>query len=131
MSRTRLPLNYRGLMKDRGLLLQRAAEARERDNKSMRESRRNRRHRMRAPDSPGVKASEWEEMVDLCDNICIAPGCRNWPVTQDHVVPVSRGGLHEIGNIQPLCMPCNNTKGVDIIDYRPGTELERFIQNEQ
>jgi 5-methylcytosine-specific restriction endonuclease McrA len=29
----------------------------------------------------------------------------------DHVIPVSRGGLHEIGNLQLLTPRCNLRKG--------------------
>ncbi len=28
----------------------------------------------------------------------------------DHVVPVSRGGVHSIGNLVPACRPCNSSK---------------------
>lgn len=30
--------------------------------------------------------------------------------TIDHVTPCARGGLHEIGNLLPVCGPCNFAK---------------------
>lgn len=39
----------------------------------------------------------------------------------DHVVPVSKGGAHDIDNFQLLCKPCNSSKGDKIIDFRPST----------
>jgi 5-methylcytosine-specific restriction endonuclease McrA len=37
---------------------------------------------------------------------CDAPA----PSTVDHVVPIARGGAHSIGNLMPLCGPCNTSK---------------------
>lgn len=37
----------------------------------------------------------------------------------DHVVAISKGGHHDIWNIQPLCRSCNPSKGAKTIDYRP------------
>jgi 5-methylcytosine-specific restriction endonuclease McrA len=31
-------------------------------------------------------------------------------MTIDHIVPLSRGGKHSIGNLQPLCQSCNYSK---------------------
>lgn len=42
-------------------------------------------------------------------------------LTPDHVVPLAKGGLDNIGNIQPLCHGldgCNNHKHTSIADYR-------------
>lgn len=31
-------------------------------------------------------------------------------ITQDHIVPIARGGQHSEGNLQPLCKKCNSSK---------------------
>ena len=40
-------------------------------------------------------------------------------LTQDYVVPISKGGSNDISNIQPLCLKCNMEKYTQTIDYRP------------
>ena len=35
-------------------------------------------------------------------------------LTMDHVVPVSRGGKSNKGNVVPSCKDCNNEKKIDI-----------------
>ena len=48
------------------------------------------------------------------------------PLDVDHIIPRSRGGKHELANLQVLCAKCNRTKGnKDITDFRSGPAPER------
>ena len=85
--------------------------------------------RARANDSRKRRASRHasagrftaEEFRALCEgygNRCLACGDTEASLEADHVVPLTRGGSDDIGNIQPLCGSCNRKKFVSIIDFR-------------
>ena len=63
---------------------------------------------------------EWENLKAQYDWTCPACGKREPEIklTEDHIVPLSKGGSDNIENIQPLCRSCNCSKHTKIIDYR-------------
>jgi hypothetical protein len=50
-------------------------------------------------------------------NSCLNCGSGS-KLSLDHIVPINKGGLNRLYNLQTLCMPCNSSKGTKIIDYR-------------
>lgn len=73
-------------------------------------------------------AAEWKALVEHCGGKCLCCGRTDIPLTVDHVIPISKGGTSNIDNLQPLCTSCNSRKRDNIIDYRPGSGLGRWIQ---
>jgi 5-methylcytosine-specific restriction endonuclease McrA len=65
--------------------------------------------------------SEWVTLLDAYSHTCLSclKSDPEVKLTADHVVPLVKGGSNTIDNIQPLCGPCNSSKGTKIIDYRP------------
>jgi len=74
----------------------------------------------RAKASGSHTAMEWMNLKESYGNKCLKCGTPELerPLTQDHVIPLSKGGSNDISNIQPLCRKCNGQKGVKTTDYR-------------
>jgi 5-methylcytosine-specific restriction endonuclease McrA len=60
---------------------------------------------------------EWKALCNQYGNKCLSCG-NTGRLTVDHVIPLSKGGTNDIGNLQPLCLSCNIRKNTRIIDYR-------------
>lgn len=51
-----------------------------------------------------------KELNKLYSSACVYCGSEDG-IQMDHVVPLSRGGRHSIGNLVPACSKCNLSKG--------------------
>lgn len=80
---------------------------------------RNKRRRLKNNNLIGHNFGEWENLKAQYNWTC--PCCkRSEPeikLTEDHIIPLSKGGSDNIENIQPLCRSCNSKKHTLIIKY--------------
>lgn len=74
-----------------------------------REAASRRRARKRNAERLQVSKKDWNRLVDRHRGCCFYCG-ESKPLTTEHVVPLSRGGRHAIGNILPVCFSCNSAK---------------------
>jgi hypothetical protein len=58
---------------------------------------------------------QWEEIKAAYKQHCAYCGCKPEKLTQDHVIPLSKGGLHTANNVVPACPQCNIAKKDKII----------------
>lgn len=56
-----------------------------------------------------IDVKDWEAMLIKFNYSCAFCGTQE-DITQDHIIPLSKGGLNVIENIQPLCRKCNSSK---------------------
>lgn len=59
--------------------------------------------------SPGVRPEEWQAICESYDYRC-AYCFTEAKLTVDHIVPISKGGKDEPGNVVPACKSCNCSK---------------------
>jgi 5-methylcytosine-specific restriction endonuclease McrA len=111
---------------NRDEIITRSKKWAESNPEKVRQAKANNSRKRRAARQASLGSFTVEEFEALCDaygNTCLACGATEAVLEADHVVPLTKGGSDDISNIQPLCGSCNRKKFVNIIDYRPSTDL--------
>lgn len=87
-----------------------------------RERARRRQHLKRAATrGSDVTLEAWSDLCSLWDHCCAYCGSTEVSLTQDHVVPLTRGGRHIMANLLPACRHCNCSKGArSLSEWRYG-----------
>lgn len=68
---------------------------------------RRRARKAQVPDT--LTGAEWDTICRRFKQRCAYCG-RLRKLTQDHVIPISKGGAHSADNVVPACRPCNSSK---------------------
>lgn len=67
-------------------------------------------YHLRRKGVPGtITVESWRSLLALYGNRCAWCGSYD-DISIDHKIPVSKGGTNYLENLQPLCMPCNQSK---------------------
>jgi 5-methylcytosine-specific restriction endonuclease McrA len=104
---------------NRDLIRQRSRESYWRDPSKQR----HRRHLRRVAEAEFVVLPK--ELRRLYSQPCAACGSME-DQSLDHVIPISKGGRHSIGNLQTLCLTCNVKKANrTIMEWRLGRVAQR------
>ena len=92
---------------------------RTKEHRSWSKNKRNRVIKRLRTESKSHTYGEWELLKKQYGHAC--PCCLksepNIKLTEDHIIPLSKGGTDLIENIQPLCFHCNAVKHTLIIKY--------------
>jgi 5-methylcytosine-specific restriction endonuclease McrA len=62
----------------------------------------------------GVFSFSAKDIKRLTSGVCAYCG-ETGKMAVDHVLPVSKGGRHAIGNLLPTCLPCNSSKHAKLL----------------
>ncbi len=66
---------------------------------------------------------QWEAIKRAYKYRCAYCGKKTIQLTQDHVIPLAKGGSHTPENIVPACISCNSSKGTKVPSIIPNKRL--------
>lgn len=72
-----------------------------------------------------------QRILAVQKNLCLKckkPFTEDRPYTIDHIVPLSKGGSHDLSNLQLLHRKCNSEKHIHVIDYRTRIMKRRIFE---
>jgi len=78
------------------------------------QSNHRRRSLLRGNDAKTVTKRDWYRICLAYDFSCAYCGSKE-SLTREHVIPLSRGGRHAIGNLVPACDECNKSKKAQLL----------------
>ena len=61
-----------------------------------------------------LTAAQWRSIKAVYKGRCAYCGTKQKRLTQDHVIPLSKGGSTTLNNIVPACRSCNSKKGTNL-----------------
>lgn len=79
------------------------------------------------PENGGLTLSQWRLIQELFGGRCAYCKEIKSPLSIDHVISFSRGGLHIWQNVVPACRSCNSKKGGSERTGSRGRLAERMI----
>lgn len=76
-----------------------------------------------------LTAAEWRERKKEFGNRCAYCGRKMERLTQDHFIPLCKGGPHNRENVVPACLKCNCEKWANLRDVLP--EFSHLVGNNE
>lgn len=92
------------------LKVKKKAYAKSEHGQIVRRNLENKRRARKAQNGGTMTVAEWKQILEACSSKCYWCQREYKRLTQDHVVPISRGGRHEASNVVPSCKSCNSSK---------------------
>jgi hypothetical protein len=71
---------------------------------------RSKRHRLNPRPDNSLSANDWTSILEKWNHRCVYCGSSDVPLTQDHYIPLIKGGQHTADNVVPACLTCNCRK---------------------
>ena len=85
--------------------------------KDIRRAQSKRRRSIKAGLPTTLTMHEWQEIVEFYHRQCVYCGLIPKYLTQDHIVPLLKGGPYSKENIVPSCRPCNSRKHTGYLPF--------------